>query len=60
MLKASQQQFVINEKGKKMAIVISMTDYQGLMEDLHDFAKISERKNESTISLEKIKAKFKK
>lgn len=53
-------QYIIDAKGQKRAVIISYTDYAQLVEDFHDLKVISERKKEPTISLEKVKIKFKK
>ncbi len=38
--------FVINEKGEKTAIILSIEEYNRLMEDLHDLTIFAERKDE--------------
>jgi hypothetical protein len=42
-------QFVTNEKGKKIAVVLPIEDYEKLREDLDDLAVIAERRDEETI-----------
>lgn len=49
------EQFVVNEKGKKIAVLLPFKEYQKLLEDIHDLSVIAERKNEKTISIEEIK-----
>ncbi len=56
----SQAQYVVDDKGRKTAVLLSLKDYQKLLEDLHDLAIIAERKNEKPISLEKMKQRLKK
>ena len=53
------QQFVTDTKGKKTAVMIPIDQYYELMEDLHDLAKIAERKDEGTISLAEVNKKLK-
>jgi PHD/YefM family antitoxin component YafN of YafNO toxin-antitoxin module len=53
-----QQQYLINEKGRKTAVVIPIEEYQELLEDLHDLAIIAERKDEPTISMEELKRRL--
>ena len=53
------QQFVTDAKGKKTAVMIPIDQYRELMEDLHDLAKIAERKDEETISLSEVNKKLK-
>jgi len=39
-----QEQFIVNAKGKKTGIILSLDRYQRLMEDLHDLAVVAERR----------------
>lgn len=52
--------YITDKKGEKIAVIISWLDYSNLMEDLHDLTILAERKRDSTISEEIMKAKFKK
>ena len=56
----SQAQYVIDEKGKKTGVLLSLKQYDKLMEDLHDLAVVAERKNEKPITLEEMKRRLKK
>ncbi len=56
----SQAQYVIDEKGKKTGVLLSLKQYEKLMEDLHDLAIVAERKNEKSITLEELKRRLKK
>ena len=49
------EQFVVNEKGKKIAVLLPFNEYQKLLEDIHDLSVIAERRNEKTISMEDLK-----
>lgn len=53
-------QFLTDERGNKIAVIIKWIDYQGMMEDIHDLSVIAERKKEKTISYETLKVKLKK
>ncbi len=44
------EQFIIDKKGEKTAVVISFRDYENLLEDLHDLTVIAERREEKPIS----------
>jgi PHD/YefM family antitoxin component YafN of YafNO toxin-antitoxin module len=48
------EQFLVNEKGEKTAVLIPFEEYLELMEDLHDLAVIAERKDEETIPFENL------
>jgi PHD/YefM family antitoxin component YafN of YafNO toxin-antitoxin module len=40
----AQAQYVIDDKGKQTAVLLSLKEYQKLIEDLHDLAVVAERK----------------
>jgi len=52
------ERYVIDQTGKKTDIILSMDEYQSLLEDLHDLAVIAERKDEPTISLDELKRRL--
>jgi PHD/YefM family antitoxin component YafN of YafNO toxin-antitoxin module len=43
-------EYVIDEKGHKKAIILSIAEYEELMEDLQDLAVLAERREEPVIS----------
>jgi len=49
------EQYVIDEKGNKVAIILPLTEYRHLKEDLHDLAMVAERRDEGTLSLAELK-----
>ncbi len=51
--------FVVDEFGKKTAVILPIEEYEELLEDIHDLAVIAERKDEPTISFEDIKKRLK-
>jgi len=56
----SQEQFVVDAKGKKTGVILPLKRYQKLMEDLHDLAVVAERRAEAPITLEEMKHRLKK
>ena len=52
--------FVINDKGKKSAVVIDLKKHGKLWEDFYDSLKVKQRKNEPRESLKMVKARFNK
>lgn len=52
-------QFIVDERERKTGVILPLEDYEELLEDLHDLAIIAERKDESTISFEELKERFK-
>jgi len=45
----------VDEAGAKKAVILPITDYEELLEDIHDLAVVAERKDEPAISLEELK-----
>ena len=52
-------QYLTNKSGEKTAVVLPLSDYEKLMEDLEDLAVVAERRDEPTISHEQLKAELK-
>jgi hypothetical protein len=52
---AAVEQYVVDEKGNKVAITLPLTEYQHLKEDFHDLAMVAERRDEGTLSLAELK-----
>jgi len=50
-----QEQYVVDVKGNKTAVILSLNQYDRLMDDLHDLAVVAERREEELISLEEMK-----
>ena len=55
-----QEQFVIDAKGKKTGVILSLKRHQNLMEDLHDLAVVAERRSDAPISLEEMNRRLRK
>ena len=48
-------QFLTDNEGRKVAVVIPISDYEELMEDVADLAAVAERRDEDRISLAEVK-----
>jgi len=59
-LEVVNEQYIIDEKGRKVAVVVPLREYEELLEDLHDLAVIAERRDEPTSSFEEIKQRLRK
>jgi len=53
-----RERFIVNENGKKTAVVMPLSDYRRLLEDLHDLTVVAERREEPTISLDEMKRRL--
>ena len=51
--------YLTNESGEKTAVVLPLSDYEKLIEDLEDLAVVAERRDEPTLSHEQLKAELK-
>lgn len=51
-------QFLVNEKGKKTAVVIDLGEHGELWEDIYDSLLIARRKNEPRETLASVKRKL--
>lgn len=52
MLASPATQYVIDEEGRKTAVLLSLSAYEQLLEDLHDLAVIAQRREETPVDLE--------
>lgn len=43
-------QYITNDNGEKMSVILSMEEFRSILEDMEDLAIIAERKNENTSS----------
>lgn len=49
-----REQYIIDREGNKTAIILSIEQYEQMLEDLHDLAIVAERRSEQPISLAKM------
>ena len=52
-------EFVTDGKGKKRAVLLPISEYRELLEDLHDLAIVAERRDEPTIAHKAFMAELK-
>ena len=57
---AVREQYVVDSKGRKTGVLLSLEQYERLLEDLHDLAIVAERRDEKAISLDELKRRLKK
>jgi PHD/YefM family antitoxin component YafN of YafNO toxin-antitoxin module len=51
-------QYITDDRGDKLAVVIPISDYEELMEDVSDLAAVAERRDEQTVSLAEVKKRL--
>jgi PHD/YefM family antitoxin component YafN of YafNO toxin-antitoxin module len=49
-----EKQYIIDREGNKTAIILSIEQYEQMLEDLHDLAIVAERRSEQPVSLAKM------
>ncbi len=53
-------QYITDEKGKKTSVILPISEFEELIEDVEDLAAVAERREEPTISQEDLIAELKK
>ena len=53
-------EFVVDSKGKKTAVILSIDQFEKLMEDMHDLTIVAERRGEKPIAAKELKQRLKK
>ena len=51
-------QYITDVKGKKTGVLLSLKQYQKMLEDLNDLVVIAERRNEPNVTLEEMKKRL--
>jgi hypothetical protein len=54
----AREQYIVDQRGKKTAVVLPIEGYRRLLEDLHDLAVVAERRDEPTVTLEELKRRL--
>lgn len=49
-----REQYIVDNHGKRTAVLLPIEQYERLLEDLHDLAVVAERREEDPISLEEM------
>lgn len=51
-------QYITDDRGGKLAVVIPISDYEALMDDISDLAAVAERRDEERVSLSDVKKRL--
>lgn len=51
-------QFITDDHGDKVAVIIPISEYEELMEDIADLASVAECRNDEHVSLEDVKKRL--
>ncbi len=52
------EQYLVDAKGNKKGVLLSIERYEQMTEDLHDLAVVAERRDEEPIGLEEMKRRL--
>ena len=55
---ATGEQYVVDEHGNRIAVILPLREYEQLQEDLHDLAVVAERCEEPTIEFGELKKRY--
>ncbi len=58
-MSSTREQFVVDGRGRKTGVILTLRQYRRLMEDLHDLAVVAERRSERSIPLAEMKRRLK-
>jgi hypothetical protein len=58
-VKKLELNYVTNDAGDKTAVILTMDDFNDLMEDIEDLAAVAERREETSISHSELLAELK-
>ena len=59
-LKDLHPQYITNEKGERASVILPIAEFEDLIEDIEDLAKVAERREEPTISHSDLVAELRK
>ena len=57
-MQPAQAQYITSSSGRKKAVILPISQYQRLLEDLHDLTVVAERREEYTVSLDEMKKRL--
>ena len=56
---ALHAQYVVDDTGQKVSVILPVSEFEGLMEDLADLAALAERRDELTIAHDEVITRLK-
>ncbi len=57
-MKAAQPRYVVDGRGKKKAVIVPLSEYRQMMEDLHDLAVVAERRKERPVDFDDMRRRL--
>lgn len=59
-MEETHEQYVVDRKGKRVSVILSVERYDRLLQDLHDLAVVAKRRNQKPISFDEMRRRLKK
>ncbi|MCK9297762.1 type II toxin-antitoxin system Phd/YefM family antitoxin [Methanoculleus sp. YWC-01] len=57
-MSATGEQYVVDEHGNRVAIILPLSEYEQMQEDLHDLAVVAERREEPTVEFNEFRKQY--
>ncbi|WP_342771796.1 type II toxin-antitoxin system prevent-host-death family antitoxin [Methanoculleus sp. UBA300] len=57
-MSATGEQYVVDEHGDRIAVILPLREYEQLQEDLHDLAMVAERQKEPTMEFGEFRKRY--
>jgi PHD/YefM family antitoxin component YafN of YafNO toxin-antitoxin module len=57
-MSATGEQYVVDEHGNRVAIILPLQEYEQLQEDLHDLAVVAERREEPSVGFDEFRKRY--
>jgi prevent-host-death family protein len=57
-MSATGEQYVVDEHGNRVAVILPLQEYEQLQEDLHDLAVVAERREEPTVGFSEFRKRY--
>ena len=54
-MQTANAEYITSQSGRKKAVILSIREYERMLEDLHDLAVVAERREEYPLSLAEMK-----
>ena len=56
----AREEYIVDSRGKKKAVILSIEQYGRLLQDIHDLSLIADARSEPSSSLEEVEARLRK
>jgi PHD/YefM family antitoxin component YafN of YafNO toxin-antitoxin module len=54
----AEARYVVDDTGRKVSVILPVSDYEELLEDLSDLAVVAERRDEPAVEHDAVKARM--